>query len=198
MSVWGREGIDLLEGLAVEHFPWWAGGFDGSIQEKEGLGVLGHILHVMGCAEKRKPPGPLKIADLGIKPRSGRRIQPRGWLVQNQEAGFTHEGPGNENPLLLPAGKVFESPGGQMGRTDLSQGLRYPVSILLGGSADGAEVPVAAHENDILDRDGESPGKIYALGNVADGLAVFPRRKSKEGDRPRFGFEDPEKEAEDR
>jgi hypothetical protein len=198
MFMRGREGIDLLESLAVEDVLRGAGRLERLIQEKKGLGVLRHILDVMGGTEEGEPSGPLEIADLGIETSSGRRIQPRSGLVQDQEARIAHQGPGNEYPLLLPPGKVLEAPGGQMSGPDLIQGFPYPVSIFLRGPADGTEIPVAAHENDILDRDGESPGKIDALGNVADGLAVFPRRKSKEGDRPRLGFEDPEKEPEDR
>lgn len=93
--------VDLRYCLARQDFPGQTDGSDGVIQENQGLGVVRHILYIVGSAEKGEAPGPLEVAHPAVEPSSGSWVQACRRLVQDQEARIAHKGPGNENALLL-------------------------------------------------------------------------------------------------
>ncbi len=102
--------IHLRQGEAFQHVLRGAGCPDSAVEEDEGLGVLGHVLHVVGGAEKSQAPGSLQIADLTVEAGPGGRIQPGRGLIQDQQAGISSQCPGDEGPLLLAPGKILEPP----------------------------------------------------------------------------------------
>ena len=101
MYVWRRKVIDLRDRLAFQDLLWGPRCPDRVIEKDEGLCVPGHILHIMGRAEDSETLCPLEIADLIVEAGSGRRIQPRSRLVQDQQTGVRYQGSGDESSLLL-------------------------------------------------------------------------------------------------
>ena len=61
------EVIDLRNGPTGQNLLGWTHGPDRVIQEDEGLGVLGHVIHVVGSTEESQASGPLKVTDLSIE-----------------------------------------------------------------------------------------------------------------------------------
>jgi hypothetical protein len=49
MNVRGREVVDFQDRLALQDFLGWPRGLHGVVQKDQSLGMLGHILHIMGC-----------------------------------------------------------------------------------------------------------------------------------------------------
>ena len=101
MHVRWREPIDFQDGGAPENVLGSPCGSNRMVKEDEGLGVLCHVLHVVGGAEEGEPPFSLKIADLTVEAGPCRRVQPGRGFVEDEQARLSHHGPGNENPLFL-------------------------------------------------------------------------------------------------
>ena len=97
---WG-EVVHLGDGFTFEDLLRRSGSSDRLVQKDEFLSVLGNVLHVVGGTEESESPGALKVADLAIETRPRGWIQTRGGLVEDQEAGFSHQSSGDQDPLLL-------------------------------------------------------------------------------------------------
>lgn len=148
--------IRLQDRFSGQDLPGRADGLHGVVEENEGLGVLGHVLDVMGGAEKSETSGPLKIAYLPVETGPGSGIQARGGLVEEEEAGISHQGPGDEDALLLPAGKVLESAVVQVEHADLFECLTDPRTIGLRGPPAESHNTEATHEDDVRHRQREA------------------------------------------
>jgi hypothetical protein len=118
VEVRGREVIDIGHDPSLQHLPGVAGGPDRAVQKNEVLGVMRHVLHVVGSAEEGQPSGPLQIADLGVEPGSCGGIEPCRRLVQDEKARIPYHGPCDEHPLLLATGQVLIPSGGEAGHAN--------------------------------------------------------------------------------
>ncbi len=118
----------------------------------------------------------VQIAEGLVQVLGGGGVQARDGFVQNQQPPCGAEGPGQKDPLLLPAGEVPVALVLQLQNAQLSQvhqGLG-----LLGGGVEKAEAFAvqAPGENDLQDGGGEvllGPG---LLGEVANRAALQLRR----------------------
>ncbi len=187
--------VDLRDGPAGENFLGRAGGPDGVVQQDEVLSVLGHVLHVMRGAEEREPPGSLQVAHIPVEAGPGRRVQPRCGLVQDQEAGVPHQRPGDEDPLLLSPGQVLETTVFEMGHPHRFQRLLGLHPVLRPGPPEKPQLPVPTHDDHVHDRDGEALREADPLGNVADGLALFPRWPTQDCDTALVRLDHPQEKS---
>ena len=83
--------------------------------------VAGHGADIVGDDEDREvelfPEGVDDLEDVVLDAD----IQGHGGLVQHQDPGLHVKGPGNEDPLLLPPGKVADEPVRQVGDPQVIQ-----------------------------------------------------------------------------
>lgn len=171
---------------------------DRPVQQDQAIGVLGHVLDVVGGADDREPTGPLEVAEKGVEAGSGRRIETGRGLVQEQEPGVGGEGARDEHPLLLSSGEAVEAPMGEVGQPHVDQGLLHPALIVVGGAATEPQPSEAPHENHLGRRERKAPGNPADLRHVADRLVLAARGLTEDLDGAHPGRQKAQEELEAR
>lgn len=192
-----RRWIHLVHGRARENLRRWTRGPDLTVQKDQGLSMLGHVLNVMGGAEECQVLGSLEVTHLGVEALSGGRVEAGSGFIQDQKTGVSHEGTGNQGPLLLATGKVLEPPSGQMSDPDFLQRLRDLCPVRPSGAPHEAQISVSPHKDHIRDGERETAREFETLRDIPDGLAVFSWRPAEQRDLTSLGLEDPQEETQD-
>jgi hypothetical protein len=79
----------------------------------------------------------------------GRRIDAREGFIHKIEIGFLGERSGEEDSLLLSAGKLGDLPVGERFHLHLSEAGASDFAISARHAAEPADAPIASHANDI-------------------------------------------------
>ena len=107
-------------------------------------------------------------------------VDPREGLVEDEQLRLLGERAGEEDTLLLPAGERADLPRRECRHAHPRQCVMH--ARLVGGGRTAAEANggVAAHQHDIMHRDGELPVHRLALRHVGDAAARLPDRRTEE------------------
>jgi hypothetical protein len=108
VDVGGRKMIDLWDDTALENFLGGTKRPNHVVQQNQRLGVLRHVLDVVGSAEERQSPCPLKVTNPAVEAGPGGGVQAGGRLVEDEKTRIADQCPRNQDPLLLASGEVLE------------------------------------------------------------------------------------------
>ena len=109
----------------------------------EDLDLAGHALGdgvVVGDDHDGRA-GLVELVDQGQDGLPGGLVEVPGRLVGEHDGGLADEGPGDRDPLALPARELGRAGVGALGQADQLQGVEGPLAALLEGDA-GVEEPV--------------------------------------------------------
>ncbi len=120
---------------------------------------------VGGCQEGATGAG--EVGEDGADDLKGLAVDGIEGLVEKVEVGIVEEGPGEEDPLLLPAGEGVDLAVGEMGDPEFLQELVGAVPLGPTGSAEPASADVGAGHDHGANGDGEIPLDFATLGEVA-------------------------------
>jgi len=197
VDVRGREVIDLGHHPAGQDILGRARCPERMVQQEDALSVLRDVFDVVGGAEEGESPGPLQVTNPPVEPGPGRRIQPGGGFVQDQQAGISDESPGDEDPLLLPPGQVLEPTMAEAGHPHRLQRMFGFFPVRGAGAPEQPQVSVPPHKDHVGHREGKTLRKADALRDISDGLAQIPGRVAQDGDRAAIGPDDAQEDSEE-
>lgn len=131
-----------------------AGGDDGAVDADDLGEVGGEGVELVG-GDDDGGAALIKVGEVVEDVVAGLDVHAGGGLVEDEQGGGADQGAGEDDAVLLAAGEVADAALGEAGHAELVEDGGEAVALFPRGPGGAAETGGEAHEDDVLDGDGE-------------------------------------------